>query len=371
MKSKTQKLTEIHKNTPKNTLKNTLKNTNKTETLQKQNTLKTSIDDYKIIKKIGFGMRGTVYLVSYKDNPDEKYAMKIEHILESDLKKDSNSSVWKEINFSKNFGNKYPEQFISLLEYDIIDNCKHIQQYPLNLEIFSKQKQNEFKELASSQYCIRKIYTLIDGVLKDIIKSLSHKQIYSMIVQIINILELIHLHEYTYWDLNDTNIAYIKTNKKFIEIKGHKIPTFGYLYKIIDYGSVQHISDIQNKFELKTFNNRIINDSKKIIESLYESRKVWLYMSKYNIPSLDFKESYTSFIKTDDFKYIKTITDDKYLQMKLFYIINPKLYQQLLLTKDFKRTIPIKKYLPIEDIIFFISNQYDYKIMDYFIKKII
>ena len=355
-------------NTKKLITSNLKSNTFKTKT--KTNNKQTLIDDYKIIRKIGFGMRGTVYLVSKKDNPNKKYAMKIEHILESDIKKDPNSSVWKEIDFSKKLGNKYPDQFISLLEYDIINDCKHIQKYPLKLDIFNLKKQNEFKELSMSPYCMRKIYTLIDGVLKDIIKTLSHKQIYSMIIQVVNILELIHLNKYTYWDLNDANIAYVKTEKEFIDIKGYKIPTFGYLYKIIDYGLVDHISNIQNKFDLKTFNTRIINDSKKIIESLYESRKIWLYMSKHNIPSLDFKESYTSFIKTDDFKYVKTITDDKYLQMKLFYMINPRLYQQLLLTKDFKRTIPIKIYLPIEDIIFFSSSKTDSDVIDYFIKKL-
>jgi hypothetical protein len=360
MKYNTKKLTKSNKKI------NTYKNKNK----NKKNIKQSKIDDYKIINELGFGMRGTVYLVSKKDNRNKKYAMKIEHILESDIK-NPNSSVWKEINFSKNFGNKYPDQFITLLDYDIINNCKHIQKYPLNLNIFNLKKQNEFKELSLSPYCMRKIYTLIDGVLKDIIKTLSHKQIYSMIIQVVNILELIHLNKYTYWDLNDTNIAYVKTKQEFIKIKGYKVPTFGYLFKIIDYGLVDHISNIHSNFDLKTFNLRIINDSKKIIESLYESRKIWLYMSKYNIPSLNFQDSYENFIKTDDFKYIKTITDDKYLQMKLFYMINPRLYQQLLLNKDFKKTIPIKIYLPIEDIIFFISSKSDSDVMDYFIKKLI
>jgi len=57
-----------------------------------------SNDDYKIIKEIGIGMMGTVYLV--KDKSNNKYAMKIEKI----LKKHSNESleydIWREIEFS-------------------------------------------------------------------------------------------------------------------------------------------------------------------------------------------------------------------------------------------------------------------------------
>jgi len=82
-------------------------------------------------------MIGTVFLAKYKN---KKYALKIEHILEADLKKSSSSQIWREIFFSTKFANKYPEQFIKLYSYDIIDNCTHKQEYSMNVEMIMNKK---------------------------------------------------------------------------------------------------------------------------------------------------------------------------------------------------------------------------------------
>ncbi len=59
-----------------------------------------SIDDYKIIKELGAGLFGTTYLVEYKEKgisnifkKPKKYALKIEKILEKDIKKSSKSPI--------------------------------------------------------------------------------------------------------------------------------------------------------------------------------------------------------------------------------------------------------------------------------------
>ena len=74
------------------------------------------LDDYKIIKKIGKGFSGTTYLV--KKN-GKSYALKIQKILESDIKKSLRIEHWREIEFCKKFANKHPEHFMTLYDYDI------------------------------------------------------------------------------------------------------------------------------------------------------------------------------------------------------------------------------------------------------------
>ena len=80
----------------------------------------------KIIKELGSGMKGTVYLAKYNN---KYYAYKIEKILKKNI-----SSTKNEINFSLNFANKYHNQFI-LYKYDIIDNCNHNQKINISLNL--------------------------------------------------------------------------------------------------------------------------------------------------------------------------------------------------------------------------------------------
>ena len=56
------------------------------------------LENIEIIKELGKGMHGTVYLV--KDISNNKYAMKVEQIFEKDLIKTTKSPVWREIEFS-------------------------------------------------------------------------------------------------------------------------------------------------------------------------------------------------------------------------------------------------------------------------------
>ena len=70
------------------------------------------IDKIKIIKMIGRGMYGTIYLCKYKQ---KFFAYKIEHILEQDIH-NKKSNIWKEINFSIKFANKYQEQLTENLK---------------------------------------------------------------------------------------------------------------------------------------------------------------------------------------------------------------------------------------------------------------
>ena len=70
-------------------------------------------------------MVGITYLVELNSN---NYALKIEKIPESHASEPFNTKYpeWREIEFSKQFGNKYPEQFIKLYAWDIQDDCNYV-----------------------------------------------------------------------------------------------------------------------------------------------------------------------------------------------------------------------------------------------------
>ena len=46
---------------------------------------------------------------------------------------------------------------------------------------------------------------------------------------------------YTHNDLHNANIGIIKSKQKYINILNYKIPTFGYIIKLIDYGFNYHL----------------------------------------------------------------------------------------------------------------------------------
>lgn len=177
--------------------------------------------EYKIIKELGHGMIGTTYLIKIKN---KHYALKIEKVIEDVIDKNKIDIIhntkypeWREIEFSKKFGNKYPEQFMQLINYDIIENCDHVQKYtPQSIESMPESVRKIINEKINSTYCIRKIYSLVDCDLSKIINNLNKKELYSFIIQTIHIIFLLNKNGYNHNDLHGQNIGVIKTKKNIL-----------------------------------------------------------------------------------------------------------------------------------------------------------
>lgn len=366
------------------------------------NTLK----NYKIIKELGHGMVGTVYLIKYYNDADNKskinktntkktdiYALKIEHVEKKDLKPNIKSEVWRELNFYKNLGNKYPDQFVDLVEYDFIKDCNHVQKYAFDTNLFDKQIQNKIKKKASSSYCIRKIFNLVDGVLTNLIIKLNKNQIYSMIIQLSYSIKLLHKSNYIHGDLHSGNVGWIKTNKKYInccfdngkknesesesESKSKsksrnnelKIKTFGYIYKLIDFGFVLNGSDKLNKREEKNF-KEIINTELGNIKYFFVDDKFWIWLDKNKL-EYNPDKIYNQIKKTKEFEIIKKFTSDVKDQLFLYDILFQQQYQKIICGEHFKKTIPRKLYIPVEDILFIVKlSKNPDLIIKYFYDKI-
>ena len=88
-------------------------------------------------------------------------------------------------------------------------------------------------------FFLASITDLKDGTLLSIYNKLSLNEIYSMIIQIIYALYLMHSNDFYHTDLHGGNIMYNKTNNKSIKILNFNLPTFGYIWIIIDYGLIE------------------------------------------------------------------------------------------------------------------------------------
>jgi serine/threonine protein kinase len=342
------------------------------------------LSNYKIIKELGHGMMGTVYLIecieettktnkiskTNKTNQKNKYALKIEHIEKKDLKPNNKSETWREINFYNNLGNKYPEQFIHMIEYDFIEDCEHKQKYSFDLNLFDKKVQNKIKNKASSNFCIRRVYDLVDGSLTQIIAKLEPEQIYSMIIQLSYSIKLLHQSNYIHGDLHIGNIGWIKTDKKFINSAGLKVKTFGYIYKLLDFGMVLSKSDISNKREERMFNESFENEVGKLKYLLINNDKFWDWFRNNDL-EYDFGKLLNDLKKTKEFEIIKRFTSNWNDQVFLYEILFQNQFQKIICKEKYKKTIPVKLYVPIQDILVMvkISSNPDL-VIKYFYDKI-
>ena len=367
--------------------------TNKNISIKKHKTKKTkkypqdiiiNNNTYKIIKQLGNGMFGTVYLVSHNNI---KYAYKIEHIDKKEYnnyKKNKKCNIKNELDFSTKFANNYPNQFIQLIDFDFIKKCNHKQTYTIKLtkKTFGEKTVSHFKKIANSPYCSRKIYTLIDtsfDKLKDTDK-FTHKEIYSILIQLYYGIYLMHTNGYVHSDFHMGNIGVVNTTEKYITIFNKQIPTYGRIYKMIDYGIILNESNYKTKTlkqfyeNAKTLQIRMVRILKNVL--FYEKALLKIQqITYYNFIKKNFVDNeiaYENFTKLEEFKIISNYTNDTIIQYFLLNLLYPELYKKIVFKKNIKQDIQPKPTLPLEDILFiFKTDTHLKKIIEYFINKLI
>ncbi len=348
--------------------------TNKSTKSNKSNKLTNSIDKYKIIKELGHGMVGTTYLAKLGN---KKYALKIEKISEKNLKPNTKFSEWREIEFSEKFGNSHPDQFIKLIKYDVVDNCEHKQVYSGDLKYLPENVSKYLIEKNNSKYCIRKVYSLVDCDLSKIIDQLDKKQIYSLIVQNAYIIYLLKSNGYSHNDLHSQNIGVIKTKKKYINILGLNVPTFGYQYVALDFGKItwnkweltpEEIKDSNPDKDVLRIIKRFIKYSGdlEIINQFGEKRKMGKLMELGDI------KNYFDLIKdTEEYDTLEKFVESDKDKIILFQILYPKKFQKIILGKKKIQVVNLLYKLDLIDILYFFKYKNDLKkIIKYFSLKL-
>jgi hypothetical protein len=193
-------------------------------------------DDYDIIKILGSGEQGIVFLVVYQNN---NYAFKLSF---SRDKSEVKTFLDNEIVFQDTIAKKFPDQFVILRDYSVSDNkcVYHSKIRNIINNINDYKKKNKLLSISSYGFCAKRLYDLIDGTLGDIISQLNEKQIYSSLIQLAYCIHILEINDYSHGDeTNPQNIGYLNTNREFINIKKFDIPTFGRIFKLIDYERTQ------------------------------------------------------------------------------------------------------------------------------------
>jgi serine/threonine protein kinase len=194
------------------------------------------LSNIKIIKKLGAGMIGTVYLIEYEN---EKYAMKVQKILEDEKIMNIKYTIWREILFYNDVNKMSPEAqkfFCKLYGFKIIEDCKHKQirskVIPALISVLNKMNKSNICIVLIIDY--KGTTTLYDFLGK----KLSKNQIYSILLQVYKIILLLSDLKYSHNDLHPGNIMIQATNDKTFEIMGYHIPYNGLQLVAIDYGNM-------------------------------------------------------------------------------------------------------------------------------------
>lgn len=283
------------------------------------------MNKYKIIKKLGEGAYGIVYQVNYNDII---YALKIQKIKETDLKENYRSHIWREIEFS-NFTKRYDNHFMKLIEYKFIKSKKELPNYK---KINDKEK-SELKKFIKESNCIIFIYELKDGDLKFLLPKLSSKQIFSLFIQFSYISYLLSQEGYRHGDIHYQNIMYIKVDEnKMIKIFDKDIPTFGYIFSLIDYGLIINKKYDLNKYEKTKFKYNI-NDLDIFMNGL-KHKPITKYIIKNNI-NTNIDDVISNIEQTSEYNYVV-----KYL-FNNYSITNENIIINMMLALNEKKTLKL------------------------------
>jgi len=204
-------------------------------------------------EKIDQGNSGVVYKINIKN---KDYALKREKIINNKLNKlfkllshnkknmlnillDNSTDnlfgvICREIYFNIFINKINKNHFLILYKYKI-NKCNNIE-HQLTDSIKNIQGDLlKYNQGLTYKYCLDYIYDLKDGCLLTKIYKLDKKQIYSLIIQIVYALYLMHSNNFYHRDIHIKNICFVKTSQKYINIFDYKINTFGYIFSIIDY----------------------------------------------------------------------------------------------------------------------------------------
>jgi serine/threonine protein kinase len=206
------------------------------------------MNKYNYIKKIGNGLYGTTFEVEYND---VKYALKKQKILEKDIEKNLNLSIWREIEFYKwinNLNETDKKYFMKLYDWNFEENCELEQERSFSNKLL--------KDLDKSNYCLNLIVDLKDGTLDKL--NLKEDESKSLLIQILYAIYLLRKSGWIHGDIHPGNIGYKKIDydtmlKAKINNKTYKFKSYGYQFSLIDYGGCINKKFMKSKKEKKKY----------------------------------------------------------------------------------------------------------------------
>lgn len=302
---------------------------------------------------LGKGMGGIVYLVMDKET-GQKYAMKEERIPDDIDCSENNTkhSQCREIEFSLNFANNYPNNFTTLISHEIINHCnpdidlRTEDSYISHFEYLPEHVKQKLKHRDQGTRCIQKIYSLVDNNLKSVIANLSKQQIYSMITQILYAVYLMKNNGYTHNDLHSGNIGVVETKmdtieivvpNKFNEDEKINLNTYGKLFKVIDYGNVLNDKYEMDDIEKDTHKSNKNDEISRFYQKLVSFPKGSPIKKLFKLNNIDDKIM-ERIRQSNNFQKMSEVSDNETDMIYLYQIAHPEEFQKLYFEDKYTET---------------------------------
>lgn len=245
----------------------------------------------KIIKKLGSGVMGTVYLSNING---EEAITKIEKY-DGDMT--TKSPFVRQLIFDEQVAKKYPHRFMTLISGSILNDCKHKQKLPSFVKNAPPKIKAYHKLRESWNKCSVLSYRpVLKYTLNEIKDKLSPKKKVEAFEYLKESVEIMQKHGFIHRDLHHGNIMCDKLSGK---IKWY----------IIDYGAIYNSSFIKNT------DDEIMGTTSYDLNSLiwtFIDNPVFEYIVKHDMQTPPFKKIIKCITTNDKFKNIK-----KYLPKKI------------------------------------------------------
>lgn len=214
------------------------------------------IEDVVKVDILGEGTQGIVWSARKKGRSRSgktvaaaPYALKWRLIKKTDaaMHDTKTSSVLRELEFYLKVANKHPEFFSKLYDWSIIEATQEIKD-SFNTELGDTVRANR-----SSQKQYTHLFVTLsarkEGVLKSVYHSLSREQWLSMLAQLCHAIALIHEKGFSHGDVWEANVSFMRVPwSRTLQLgRGVMVPSCGYVWSIIDYGSAELHTDETEK----------------------------------------------------------------------------------------------------------------------------